>query len=195
MQGTCSGLPGQERYMAKQFTELKNTESITFLPQIKTKPDFVPSPRAYGPTQRRHLYQDGSEEYVYHPSKRVFSNIFKNQTEIDVEKLMGKKKIMASFQDQRNEIGVSSLGDKPYRYPEQAKGFYHARGLVVGSTMTYKQVGKTADTSPEPKYLYESSPKKPVNWKDRTKVEQRSEDIKAVKGLSDWQRRGANGRK
>lgn len=41
---------------------------------------------------------------------------------------------MFDFESQRNNITVASLGDKPYKYPEQAPDFYKPGGLIAGST-------------------------------------------------------------
>lgn len=31
-------------------------------------------------------------------------------------------------------VSTASLGDKPYKYPEYSTNFYHAGGLIPGST-------------------------------------------------------------
>lgn len=41
---------------------------------------------------------------------------------------------MYGLQSLRNSIAVTSLGDKPYKYPEYSSNFYHEGGLIVGST-------------------------------------------------------------
>lgn len=47
---------------------------------------------------------------------------------------MQKKTRIPSYEDQRNYIGTSSLGDKSYKYPEYAPNFFHPGGLIPGST-------------------------------------------------------------
>lgn len=38
------------------------------------------------------------------------------------------------LEQQRNNLTVTSLGDKIYKYPEYATGFYKDGGLITGST-------------------------------------------------------------
>ena len=52
---------------------------------------------------------------------------------------MQTKKRVSSLDHQRNHLGVSSLGDKSYRYPEYASNFYKEEGLVSGSTSFRKR--------------------------------------------------------
>ena len=54
--------------------------------------------------------------------------------EQNLEKTIGGKKRINEVYDQRNGLGMVSLGDKIYKAPEYQSGFYHAGGLIVGST-------------------------------------------------------------
>ena len=47
--------------------------------------------------------------------------------------MQGKIRILG-LEGQRNGLGVASLGDKAYNYPEYQSGFYKAGGLIPGST-------------------------------------------------------------
>lgn len=38
------------------------------------------------------------------------------------------------LEQQRNNLGVTSLGDKIYKYPEYATDFYKDGGLIPGAT-------------------------------------------------------------
>lgn len=38
------------------------------------------------------------------------------------------------LEQQRNNLGVTSLGDKIYKYPEYATDFYRDGGLIPGAT-------------------------------------------------------------
>ncbi len=38
------------------------------------------------------------------------------------------------LEQQRNNLGVTSLGDKIYKYPEYATDFYKDGGLIAGAT-------------------------------------------------------------
>jgi hypothetical protein len=39
----------------------------------------------------------------------------------------------------RNSIGISTLGDKAYKYPEYSQNFYNSGGLIPGSTHKLRQ--------------------------------------------------------
>ena len=47
---------------------------------------------------------------------------------------MQTKARMYGLEQQRNGVGVSSLGDKAYKYPEYQNSFYKDGGLIPGST-------------------------------------------------------------
>lgn len=52
----------------------------------------------------------------------------------DVEEKLQRKARVLGLTDQRNGLGVTSLGDKSYKYPEYASNFYKEGGLIVGSS-------------------------------------------------------------
>jgi hypothetical protein len=47
---------------------------------------------------------------------------------------MKRKKKLNGPEMLRNRIGVASLGDKSYKYPEYSPNFYESGGLIPGST-------------------------------------------------------------
>jgi len=47
---------------------------------------------------------------------------------------MQAKARILGLEGQRNGLGVTSLGDKPYQYPEYQPNFYKSGGLIAGST-------------------------------------------------------------
>jgi hypothetical protein len=47
---------------------------------------------------------------------------------------MQVKKKIYGLEGQRNGLGVTSLGDKGYKYPEYESNFYQSGGLISGST-------------------------------------------------------------
>lgn len=47
---------------------------------------------------------------------------------------MQAKKRIFGLDGQRNGLGVTSLGDKSYKYPEYVSNFYQSGGLIPGST-------------------------------------------------------------
>lgn len=78
---------------------------------------------------------------------------------------MQRKARIYDFEKQRNNITVSSLGDKPYKYPQQAPDFYKPGGLIPGSTFrplpdNKKQLGKNGPVFTKP------------NWNIRVKMEE-----------------------
>lgn len=47
---------------------------------------------------------------------------------------MQRKVKLYGLQSLRNNLAVSSLGDKAYKYPEYAPDFYKEGGLIPGAT-------------------------------------------------------------
>jgi len=47
---------------------------------------------------------------------------------------MQAKKRIYGLEGQRNGLGVTSLGDKTYKYPEYESNFYQSGGLIPGCT-------------------------------------------------------------
>lgn len=68
-----------------------------------------------------------------------------------VESRMQTKMRILGLDGQRNGLGVSSLGDKPYKYPEYDSNFYKAGGLIAGSTGFKTRAGE--NTLPDPAKL------------------------------------------
>ena len=81
---------------------------------------------------------------------------------------MQRKQIVGDLQAKRNNLNVSSLGDKPYKYPEYASDFYKAGGLIPGSTISYN--GKKSDIDKKITGVL----KKP-NWDVRVKMDEQAE--------------------
>lgn len=98
-----------------------------FLPSVITEA----KPRA----QRTHFeekisgsYEDdevGLKTFVQHNRRSM--NEYLNTD------LMGRKKLIV-FEETRNGIPVSSLGDKKYKAVQYSERFFHEGGLVTGST-------------------------------------------------------------
>jgi hypothetical protein len=47
---------------------------------------------------------------------------------------MQAKARILGLEQQRNNLTVNSLGDKSYKYPDYATGFYNEGGLISGAT-------------------------------------------------------------
>jgi len=176
------GTPVHGKYCLRPFPHLQNNESIRNEVVVKTKPEVKPTSRPYGHKQKLHLAQNGSDEALYRASIKTFYPLTNENKEVHLEKQMGKKRILDSLEDQRNLIGVRSLGDKVYKYPEYATGFYHERGLVTGSSNAIKNTKKRIEKTIELKNI-------PIKvWReDKEKMDEKKEEEKAVMSLFDWE--------
>lgn len=47
-----------------------------------------------------------------------------------VEDILGRKKRLTFLDQRRNELNLSSFGDKPYKSPEQSPGFFKLPGII-----------------------------------------------------------------
>lgn len=56
------------------------------------------------------------------------------ESEYNLEAKMQAKIRVLGLEKQRNSLGVASLGDKIYKYPEYATDFYKDGGLIAGAT-------------------------------------------------------------
>lgn len=48
----------------------------------------------------------------------------------NVEDILGRKKRLTFLDQRRNDLNLSSFGDKPYKSPEQSPGFYKLPGII-----------------------------------------------------------------
>lgn len=95
---------------------------------------------------------------------------------------MQTKMRILGLDGQRNNIGVSSLGDKPYKYPEYESDFYKAGGLISGATSFKVRTGE--NITPDPSKL-KSIFTKPM-WYEKVKMEEEEEEKRAVDAVDDW---------
>jgi hypothetical protein len=89
--------------------------------------------------------------------------------------LMGRKKHL-DFEDKRNGIGVSSLGDKKYKAVDYSERFFHEGGLIAGSTHQTKI--KSAGNAKAIDFYSGLKIDGPLNkdrvkWSDRVKKEEK----------------------
>jgi len=175
----------QEKLCLKPFPEVHNRQSSASSdPKIKTRKEFTPTSRSYGHREKGHLYQEGATETMYRPQVKTFGDQpNKKAQEVGLEKMMGKKKIIDSVEDQRNLISLTSLGDKPFKSSEYSSNFYQAGGLIPGSSINKRPV-KTIVS----KLVQEKNRTKGMTWKDRVKKEEKDEEEAAVKSLFDWEK-------
>jgi len=178
-----------EKSTIRTFPCLNNTASTPIEYVVKPRPVFTPSPKKYGLAQRRHLYQERSKEYVYSPSIRVYPDKEKpyKGKEIFVEDLMQRKKMVDSLEDQRNFIGLRSLGDKPYKSPDYSPRFFHEGGLVVGSTNKPREATKSLLPLPSPTQTPTKKIKK-LSILEQEKMSERMAEINSVRSLGSWEK-------
>jgi len=178
------GSVGHEQNGIKCFPDVHNRNTKEDMMAVKTKSQFTPSEKRDGHLQKRHLSQDSKGELAYLASIKTFHPLPCNGKERDLALTMGQKKNVDSYEDQRNLLGMKSLGDKAYKHPEYAPKFYYEGGLVPGSTHSFKTTKK-----PLAKPLTEEEKNKPkgTKWTDKLKKEELDEEEKAVKSLFDWE--------
>lgn len=82
--------------------------------------------------------------------------------------MQAKMRILGLTQ-QRNLLGVSSLGDKSYKSPEYESGFFKDGGLISGSTAFRLRNGEAS--LPDPTKL-KSIFTKPM-WSEKIKMEEK----------------------
>lgn len=98
----------------------------------------------------------------------------------DVESRMQKKIKNRELLGQRNQISVTTLGDKPYKYPQYSKDFYQTGGLIPGSTIKPRQKNPVLDIKGGSIFT------KP-NWGVKVKLEEIDEDKKVVNSVDEWE--------
>ena len=109
----------------------KDLLTKVFFPHLTHLVITEAKPRA----QRRHIEDKPSGTYEDDEVgiKTFINHNRKSMNEYLTTDLMGHKKRI-EFPDQRNGIGVASLGDKKYKAVEYSDRFFHEGGLVAGST-------------------------------------------------------------
>ena len=178
------GSPQPFRSGLRVFQDNQNCRSPGKDLQIKTRQEFVPTTRPYGHKEKRHILEGCSGEWSFSPSLKTFHHLEPmKHVEITVDKIMGRKKLIESLQDQRNMLDVRSLGDKIYKNPEYSPGFYHNGGLITGST---HKLRKTKELVSIVTFQKSDKPRGTL-WKDRVKWEEKNEEENAVKDLFNWE--------
>jgi len=115
--------------------------------QVEGAPSQPPKTLA----EKRHVRQiESKEEYgdrPYGPKTITRDNGLRAADqparEVDISLELARKTRPLALRDQRNGLGVKSLGDKNYRHPEYDNNFFKIGGLVVGSTFQRGHFKKT----------------------------------------------------
>ena len=104
---------------------------------------------------------------------------------------MGQKGRVPGLIDRRNKLPYTSLGDKPYKYVEDAPEYYKKGGLIAGSTHPEKMEKKGAGNTKIIDYyatldLSKKIMNKNLLWTEKVKKGELEEDKKAVSELISW---------
>lgn len=93
---------------------------------------------------------------------------------------MQRKGKLSGLESMRNSLGVTAMGDKPYKYPEYEANFYKNGGLIVGSTHK-PRIGQIA-----PEIKKGSVLTKPM-WDVRVKMDELLEDKQYLDSIDQWE--------
>lgn len=105
---------------------------------------------------------------VFDVGIRAYSSANQSKgNQYDLESRMQTKMRIYGLDGQRNGLGVSSLGDKPYNYPEYESGFYKAGGLIPGATGFKLRASENTQLDPN---KLKSIFTKPM-WSEKVKME------------------------
>lgn len=100
------------------------------------------------------------------------------------EKLQRKARVLG-LAEQRNGLGVTSLGDKCYKYPEYASNFYKEGGLIAGSSNAARK--KSAMRAASEFDTLKIVPLTKPNWNEKVKLDEEREDLEYVRGIDVWE--------
>lgn len=112
----------------------------------------IPKPKPPRPTGTRKIeVAESSDTYeIMMPIKRKVTGYGQKSVEYDMETSMNRKQ-RVNHERSRNYIPQAHLGDKSYKEANREPGFYKSGGLVVGSTITTRELNsirkKKTDTS------------------------------------------------
>eukprot|EP00831_Metopus_contortus_P077447 TRINITY_DN7274_c0_g1_i2.p1 TRINITY_DN7274_c0_g1~~TRINITY_DN7274_c0_g1_i2.p1 ORF type:complete len:350 (+),score=90.60 TRINITY_DN7274_c0_g1_i2:115-1164(+) len=115
------------------------------------------------------------------------------ENEHTIDRDMGVKHPIQGLLPKRNDLDFRSLGDKSYKFSEDSSDFFKGGGLIAGSTHPSKMEKKITGNAKIVNYYANLDLTKPVptrglKWTDRLKLEEKSEDLKAVDGLIEWEK-------
>jgi hypothetical protein len=182
------GLPKQSKYCMKVYPDKMNRESARADEAHNVKKiEYIPVQKRYGHKEKMHGTTKESGHFNFNrTSVKTFdvANALSNKSS-NLEKEMGIKKNMDYHEDQRNGLGLTSLGDKSYKNPEYSSNFFHEGGLVAGSSMRDRPA--KPDSYTLPKHIKFPLYPDRVTWKDKEKIDQVRDEKKAVKELDEWE--------
>jgi len=111
--------------------------------------------------------------------------------EFELESVMTRKRQILSLEQQRNNLGCNSMGDKQYRHPEYDTGFFHAGALVPGCSFTRGSHAKTVprNTTAWKAFLAENPDAvKAKTYQQLVEEATVADAVHSVTGLLEWER-------
>lgn len=176
------GTVKKSKLCLKPFAE-QNRESTPVDTMPKTKKDMTYTAKPYGHPEKLHLYQGRGLESQYASTIKTFDSRDGTSKEANLERGMGRKQRIDELDNQRNHLGVTSLGDKAYKFPEYSDKFFKEGGLAVGSSIQARKtqvlIVKASDQV--------QNRTKGTTWKDKCRKDELDEEEEAVKSLSLWE--------
>ena len=179
-----------------------NTPEKIFKPSVRVFEDcYFPSLHEYDPRGKKmvnfpeqkdrirpeRVHVDGGKETTQEIDPRgirIFEEANKSREKNHVlTKTWKNKGRVVGIEAQRNYLGVNSLGDKSYKYPEYSSNFYHSGGLIVGSTNRYYRRPNSELCVPK-----EGTVITKPNWDVRLKMEEADEERKALNYVDEWEK-------
>lgn len=176
----------EDKLCLKVFPDKQNRESNWTEQVTLKKMAYIPPQKRYGHKEKRHLAQTASASLMPKPVIRTFETANQPSTKThELEIQMGRKGLIEPLFGTRNDIPVASMGDKSYKYPEYAPGFYKEGGLIPGSSMPNDKVKKyKRDIKKVKGTLFPGR----LTWKQKEEIAQRQDEVKAVLDLGDWEK-------
>jgi hypothetical protein len=161
----------------------QNREStpIDTMPKPKKEMNYTAKP--YGHPEKLHLYQGRALESLYTPTIKTFPSRDGMSNEANLERGMGRKLKIDDIDDKRNELGLKSLGDKAYKFPEYCDRFFKEGGLIAGSSIRARQVKTLVVKASD---QVQNRPKG-TTWKEKCRKDELDEEEAAVKSLFAWE--------
>ena len=128
-------------------------------------------------------------------TQRRKTNFVKSSSEINIEKIMNRKRRINSLEQQRNYYKIINRGDKNYRYVDCTEDFFKKGGLIPGSTniIRYSEnYNKIKNNIYEHMDLNVKSLDTDKIWDNKLEKEREENEIDYVYNLENWDLRNIN---
>lgn len=121
--------------------------------------------------------------------KKRKKNLTNSISEINIEKIMNRKKRINSLEQQRNYYKLANKGDKNYRYVDCSQDFFKEGGLIPGSTNIFR-VSENYNKIKNNIYEYMDLNVKSLDtdkiWDNKLEREREENEIYYVSNLENW---------